>query len=56
MKLNYITFSALFCAALATSCDLEVTPPSDISTETFWKNENDAWSALNGVYAQNARL
>lgn len=52
MKLNYITFSALFCAALATSCDLEVTPPSDISTETFWKNENDAWSALNGVYAQ----
>lgn len=52
MKLKYITFSALIGASLVTSCDLEVIPPSDISTETFWKNETDAWSALNGVYAQ----
>lgn len=40
MKFNikYITFSALLCASMV-SCDLDVVPPSDISTETFWKNE-----------------
>ena len=38
MKFNikYITFSALLCASMV-SCDLDVVPPSDISTETFWK-------------------
>lgn len=33
MKFNikYITFSALLCASMV-SCDLDVVPPSDIST------------------------
>ena len=42
MKLKYITFSALLCATLATSCDLEVIPPSGISKENFWTDEADA--------------
>ena len=50
MKFNikYITFSALLCASMV-SCDLDVVPPSDISTETFWKNEKDAWNGLNAL-------
>lgn len=53
MKFNikYITFSALLCASMV-SCDLDVVPPSDISTETFWKNEKDAWNGLNALYAE----
>lgn len=53
MKFNikYITFFALLCVSMA-SCDLDVVPPSDISTETFWKNEKDAWNGLNALYAQ----
>lgn len=52
MKLKHITYSALLCATLVTSCDLEVIPPSSISKENFWSNESDAWTALNGLYAQ----
>ena len=52
MKLKHITYSALLCATLVTSCDLEVIPPSGISKENFWTNESDAWTALNGLYAQ----
>ena len=57
MKFNikYITFSALLCASMV-SCDLDVVPPSDISTETFWKNEKDAWNGLNALYARNFAL
>lgn len=51
LKVKYITLSALLCASMV-SCDLEVIPPSDISTETYWKNEKDAFNALNGLYAQ----
>ena len=51
MKFNikYITFSALLCASMV-SCDLDVVPPSDISTETFWKNEKDAWNGLSLIH------
>lgn len=35
-----------------TSCDLEVTPPSNISKDKFWKNEKDAEHALNALYAE----
>lgn len=50
-KIKYITMSALLCATMV-SCDLDVIPPSDISTETYWKNEKDAFNALNGLYAE----
>lgn len=51
LKFKYITFSALLCATVS-SCDLDVIPPSDIATETFWNNEKDAAAALNGLYAE----
>ena len=31
-----------------TACDLDVIPPSDISAESFWTSEKDAWYGLNG--------
>lgn len=34
-----------------TSCDLEVVPPSTISSESFWKSDKDAWYALNACYS-----
>ncbi len=51
LKFKYITFSALLCATVS-SCDLDVIPPSDIATQTFWKTDKDAWAALNGLYAE----
>lgn len=51
LKFKHISLLAFACVSI-TSCDLDVIPPSDISTETFWKDEVDANSALNGVYAQ----
>ncbi|WP_300704415.1 RagB/SusD family nutrient uptake outer membrane protein [Bacteroides sp.] len=51
LKFKYITFSALLCVSVS-SCDLDVIPPSDIATETFWKTDKDAWAALNGLYAE----
>lgn len=35
-----------------TACDLDVIPPSDISAESFWTSEKDAWYGLNACYAQ----
>ncbi len=54
MKLNikYTALALLLGSISFTSCDLEVTPPSDISTESFWKTEKDAWNALNALYGQ----
>lgn len=51
MKFKYITLTALLCATVS-SCNLDVLPPSDIATETFWSNEKDAATALNGLYAE----
>lgn len=53
MKINfkYLTLAVCLSAAV-TSCDLEVIPPSDLSTSSFWKTAEDAWNGLNGVYAQ----
>lgn len=46
-KLAIITFAVGTLAA----CDLEVTPPADMSAENFWKTEKDAWYGLNACYA-----
>lgn len=51
LRFKYITFSALLCATVS-SCDLDVVPPSDIATETYWKTDKDAWTAMNGLYAE----
>ncbi len=53
MKIKYIIF--IFILALANSAcdeDLKLTPPSSISVSSFFKNEDDARSALNGAYVQ----
>lgn len=34
-----------------TSCDLDVTPPSNIAAETYWTSEKDAWMNLNVIYS-----
>lgn len=44
-----VTISLGFICGL-TSCDTDVVPTKDISTPSFWKTENDAWSYLNGIY------
>lgn len=41
-----------FTAVAFAACDLDVTPPSDISAESFWKTEKDAWYGLNACYAE----
>lgn len=50
-SIKYIALSTLLVTSMG-ACDLDVVPPSDISTETFWKNEKDAYNALNALYAQ----
>lgn len=53
MNLNIKNCTVLGLLAVSfTACDLEVTPPSEISTESFWKTEKDAWYGLNACYAQ----
>ncbi|MGL4327306.1 MAG: RagB/SusD family nutrient uptake outer membrane protein, partial [Tannerellaceae bacterium] len=39
--------ASLMCAS---SCNLDVEPPTSISAETFWKTDKDAWYALNACY------
>lgn len=53
MKINfkYLTL-AVSLGAVVTSCDLEVVPPSNLSTSSFWATAEDAWNGLNGVYGQ----
>ena len=51
LSIKYIALSTLLMASMG-ACDLDVVPPSDISTETFWKNEKDAFNALNALYAE----
>lgn len=50
---NYIRtllISTCLTGAL-TGCDLDVVPPSNISAESFWKDDKDAWYALNSCYS-----
>lgn len=34
-----------------TGCNLDVVPPSNISAESFWQNDKDAWYGLNACYS-----
>lgn len=50
---KYIIYIILgFFVLPFTSCDLDLTSPSNIVDENFWKTENDAWYALNACYSQ----
>ena len=51
LSIKYIALSTLLVTSMG-GCDLDVIPPSEISTETFWKNEKDAYNGLNALYAQ----
>lgn len=53
MKINFKYLTLAVClGAAVTSCDLEVVPPSNLSTSSFWATAEDAWNGLNGVYGQ----
>lgn len=53
MKRYHILFLTIFCLFLgACDDDLQIAPPSSISINSFFKNEDDAQSAMNGVYVQ----
>lgn len=52
MKNNIKTIVLGLCmAGIFTACDLDVLPPANMATETFWKTEKDAWYVLNACYA-----
>lgn len=42
--------SLLMCAVLAGCADLELADPNAKTTDTFWKNQNDALAGLNAAY------
>ena len=50
-NINIIILSLLGLLHL-TSCDMEVIPPSEISEQSYWKTEKDAWYALNACYSR----
>lgn len=51
-NINYVILAACSLLITTTSCDMTVTPPAEISSETYWKTQNDAFLALNACYAQ----
>lgn len=42
----------MVCGMIATGCDLDVVPPANIASETFWQTEKDAWYNLNSIYSK----
>lgn len=48
--IKYIALVGLTSVSI-TSCNLDVVPPTAISSENFWKTDKDAWYALNTSYA-----
>lgn len=50
MKLKHIVFALALATGLG-SCELDKFPQDKISSENFWKSENDVNLALNGCYA-----
>lgn len=41
----------IILGTLASCSDLDVVPPSSITSENFWKDEKDAWYALSACYS-----
>ncbi len=55
MNMKKIFYGAMIAGMLvASSCDdmLDVTPQGTPTSTNFWRNETDAISAINGVYAE----
>ena len=53
MKTKYIKHLAVLGMLTlgVSSCDLGVVPPDAISADSYWKTEQDAWYAMNEIYA-----
>ena len=52
-KFNYLKFATIILLVFsACTKDLKVNPVSVITVTSFWKTENDAVGALNGMYVQ----
>lgn len=52
-NINNLLKSFVVCSLLGAtvaSCDLEVEPPANIASETYWTSEKDAWYNLNAIY------
>lgn len=41
----------IIIASILFSCDTDVTPPSEISADSFWETADDAYEALNACYS-----
>ncbi|WP_313259507.1 RagB/SusD family nutrient uptake outer membrane protein [Sphingobacterium sp.] len=51
MKIKYLSINLIAFCLFAISCNkIELEPISSISDKSFWKTENDAQGALNGLY------
>lgn len=50
--LNKIFIASSVLIFMAGCKKLDVTPPSEVAAETFWKTEKDAWLGLNACYSQ----
>lgn len=53
MKLQINIFIILYVfVVFLPACNLDVIPPAEISAESYWKTEKDAWYALNSCYSE----
>lgn len=52
MKTIYKYLGILLGALALSSCNLDLTSPSEIGETSFWKSEKDAWFALNACYSE----
>lgn len=51
MKVKNIYIAVAFSVSLLSGCNLDVTDPSNLNSESFWKSSKDAWSSLNTCYS-----
>lgn len=50
---KYIKTLLVICIAYTLSaCDLDILPDSSVSSDSYWKTEDDAKSAVNGLYSR----
>ena len=49
-KLKYILL--LITGFYLSACDLNILPDSSVSADSYWKTEDDAKSAVNGLYSR----
>lgn len=49
-KINYILF--LFLTLFTSACNLDIYPDSSVSSDSYWRSEDDAKAAVNGLYSR----